>query len=68
MAPRMLTSLPFAPGPAALSMHPRLAGTVVVASASGAFVLADAAGGMAPMGMYQARCSGGGLRCLGCLG
>ena len=50
MTPRMLSSVPFAPGPSLLRFHPRFSSTLLLASASGAFTLADAQGmsGAAP--------------------
>lgn len=44
MAPRMLASVPFAAGPSLLRFHPRISGTLLLASASGVFTLADAQG------------------------
>lgn len=44
MAPRMLSSVPFAAGPSLLRFHPRISGTLLLASASGVFTLADAQG------------------------
>ncbi len=44
MGARMLASVPFAPGPAMLRFHPRFSSTLLLASASGAFTLADAQG------------------------
>lgn len=44
MGARMLSSVPFAPGPALLRFHPRFSSTLLLASASGAFTLADAQG------------------------
>ena len=44
MTPRMLSSVPFAPGPSLLRFHPRFSSTLLLASASGAFTLADAQG------------------------
>lgn len=40
----MLTSVPFAPGPSILLFHPSLSSTLLLASASGAFTLADTQG------------------------
>jgi hypothetical protein len=40
----MLSSVPFAPGPSILRLHPRFANTLLLASAGGAFTLADAQG------------------------
>lgn len=44
MSPRMLAALPFAPGPSMLRFHPLLSGTLLVASAGGAFAMVDASG------------------------
>ena len=44
MTPRMLSSVPFAPGPAILRFHPRFGDTLLLASAGGAFTLANAQG------------------------
>lgn len=44
MTPRMLCSVPFAPGPSLLRFHPRFNSTMLLASAGGAFTMADAQG------------------------
>lgn len=44
MTPRMLSSVPFAAGPSVLRFHPRYTSTLLLASAGGAFTLADAQG------------------------
>ena len=44
MTPRMLSSVPFAPGPSILRFHPRFGDTLLLASAGGAFTLANAQG------------------------
>ena len=44
MTPRMLSSLPFAPGPSILRFHPRFGDTLLLASAGGAFTLANTQG------------------------
>ena len=44
MAPRMLTLLPFNAGPAMMRFHPSFSATLLLASASGTFTLADAQG------------------------
>jgi hypothetical protein len=44
MVPRLLTLLPFSAGPAMLRFHPAFSGTLLLASASGIFSLADAQG------------------------
>lgn len=44
MAPRVLTMLPFAGGPAILKFHPMFSSTFMVASNRGVFTLADAQG------------------------
>lgn len=44
MTPRMLASVPFAAGPSVLRFHPCLPSTLLLASAGGAFTLADAQG------------------------
>eukprot|EP00887_Chlorella_sp_A99_P005338 scaffold1.g5338.t1 len=59
MAPRMLSSLPFAPGPLLLRFHPRLPGTLLVGSASGVFCLADVQGYAGDM--YQVEAEGDAL-------
>lgn len=40
-APRLLTSIPFHAGPAMLAFHPKFSATLLIASASGTFSLAD---------------------------
>ncbi|KAL4430743.1 hypothetical protein ABPG75_005999 [Micractinium tetrahymenae] len=57
MAPRMLSSVPFAAGPSLLRFHPRISGTLLLASASGVFTLADAQG-MTAAAMYQVETEG----------
>ncbi|KAL4432378.1 hypothetical protein ABPG77_001677 [Micractinium sp. CCAP 211/92] len=57
MAPRMLASVPFAAGPSLLRFHPRISGTLLLASASGVFTLADAQG-LSPTAMYQVETEG----------
>lgn len=44
MTPRLLSTVPFAAGPTMLRLHPRFSSTLLLASASGAFTLADAQG------------------------
>jgi hypothetical protein len=44
MQPRMLTSVPFAPGPSLLTFHPKLRDTLLVGSAGGVFMLASVPG------------------------
>lgn len=41
MTPRMLATLPFAPGPAFLSFHPMLSSALLIGSAEGVFSFAD---------------------------
>lgn len=53
MAPRMLTLLPFGAGPAMLRFHPAFSGTLLLASASGIFSLADAQGSSQYAQNYQ---------------
>ena len=62
MAPRMLASFPFTPGPAMLRFHPTLGSTVLVAAASGAFTLADASG-MGGGGLCSVDTGGDALLC-----
>lgn len=53
-APRLLTSVPFHGGAAMLAFHPKFSATLLIASTSGAFSLADTGSqGYAPT--YQAR-------------
>lgn len=55
-APRLLTSVPFHGGAAMLAFHPKFSATLLIASASGAFSLADTGSqGYSPT--YQARIS-----------
>ena len=53
MAPRLLTLLPFTAGPAMLRFHPAFSGTLLLASASGIFSLADAQGSSQYAQTYQ---------------
>lgn len=39
--PRLLTSIPFHAGPTMLAFHPKFSASLLIASASGAFTLAD---------------------------
>lgn len=55
MAPRILKLLPFNAGPAMLRFHPAFSGTLLVASASGIFSLADAQGTSQYAETYQVR-------------
>ncbi|KAL4859552.1 PAN2-PAN3 deadenylation complex catalytic subunit pan2 [Chlorella vulgaris] len=57
MTPRMLCSVPFAPGPSLLRFHPRFNSTMLLASAGGAFTMADAQG-MSASGLYQVETEG----------
>ena len=53
MVPRMLSSLPFAPGPSLLKFHPRFSSTLLMGSAPGIFCLADIQGNISSARMYQ---------------
>jgi hypothetical protein len=53
MTPRLLTLLPFTAGPAMLRFHPAFSGTLLLASASGIFSLADAQGSSQYAQTYQ---------------
>jgi hypothetical protein len=55
MVPRLLTLLPFTAGPAMLRFHPAFSGTLLLASASGIFSLADAQGSSQYAQTYQVR-------------
>jgi hypothetical protein len=58
MVPRLLTLLPFTAGPAMLRFHPAFSGTLLLASASGIFSLADAQGSSQYAQTYQVRATG----------
>lgn len=55
LAPRMTASIPFPAGPSLLRFHPKFSSTILIASSSGTFTLADTSG--AAFSRYERVCS-----------